>query len=356
MSKGLTAVAVLLSFVFIDTILNRRFFHFNLKILICFITGLFLYFLPYYFTSKELGTDLPFHLWVRENLKQITDPYDNIRPFYIYLYFWPLWIAPFSIFLIGALVYTIRNYKTLEKEGKLFFITNLVILVIFTMAKARRGYYILPIIPFSILLIVFYIMKVPQNLPKRIYQKLLLISPLLTLTIPLFLSFFGLKVKGEIILPMVLFGTFQILILIKYLKGFDFYFSMILISLTLQTLFFGFIQPNYSFSTEKEAGLFLKKLTTDQSEKAICTLQKEFQPVANFYFYAGIREKLPEIDPTEKAIENCQIVVLRKNLPLELERQVKSIGFQIKSFESKGDKSKTYFIIYNSSTLKTPSL
>jgi len=157
LSKGLTTPAVLTLFVLIDTIIHRRYYHFNFKLLFALFIGIFLYFLPYYLTARELQTDLPFYLWFRENLKQAFNPYDNLRPFYIYFYFWPLWIFPFSLFLLTSLYDNTKKFKTLSNDELVFFLSNIAIVLLFTFAKARRGYYLLPILPFTVIMLIFYL-------------------------------------------------------------------------------------------------------------------------------------------------------------------------------------------------------
>jgi 4-amino-4-deoxy-L-arabinose transferase-like glycosyltransferase len=163
LSKGLTAPTILLTTVFIDLYLNKRFYHFNPKLLITLVLSLLLYFLPYYLTAKALNSPLPFYLWFKENLKQAVDPYDNLRPFYIYFFYYPLWVAPFSLILIFCLATYFPKFKTLASDERWLLLSNLVVFLIFTLAKARRGYYILPILPFAVLLMLTFLRNIQSN-------------------------------------------------------------------------------------------------------------------------------------------------------------------------------------------------
>jgi len=74
-----------------------------------------------------MGSKVVFHLWLIENLGQAVESYDNIRPFYIYLYAWPSWVAPWSLFLIYGVYYFIKKYKEINSEEKLFLLASLII-------------------------------------------------------------------------------------------------------------------------------------------------------------------------------------------------------------------------------------
>ncbi len=82
----------------------------------------------------------------------------------------------------------------------------------------------------------------------------------------------------------------------------------------------------------------------------------EERPVANFYFYAEIKEKVEDLKKPEEALSKCKIIIIRKNLKEEWLNLFQKEGYKLEKFETKGDKSKNYYIFYKSSTLKTPSL
>jgi hypothetical protein len=335
-----------------------------LKLFISLVIGIFLYFLPYYLTSKELNTELPFHLWFIENIKQAFDPYDNLRPFYIYLYAWPMWVLPFSLFLIDSLYKNFKNFKNFlnfsPSEEKLFFITNLLIFLLFTIAKARRDYYILPILPFSIILITFYLQNIKEVLIK-LYTYLSYLLPLLSIISIIFLKKFGYSLNLELIFWLIVTIILQIFIIAKFIipkasgdrlvkimaLGLIFYLSEI--------YFFSVIQPIYSFSTEKEAGIFVKNLLTKNPNLKLCSFSPQEKPTANFYYYARIKSKVEDFRELKKDLFECNIIVIRKTIDIEWINSFQTKGFQLVKFESKKDKSKSYYVLYNSSTLKTPS-
>ncbi|MCS7198984.1 MAG: hypothetical protein RMI63_05400 [Caldimicrobium sp.] len=72
--------------------------------------------------------------------------------------------------------------------------------------------------------------------------------------------------------------------------------------------------------------------------------------MANFFLYAQVKEKLSKVDSPEEALQTCKIIIVRKRLPSELTCLAEDLGFTLKSFGNKRDSSKSYYIIYNSST------
>lgn len=356
LSKGLTAVAVLTLFVMIDILFHKLYFHFNPKAFLALFLGVLLYFLPYYLTSHEMQTSLPFYLWFRENLKQAVDPYDNLRPFYIYLYFWPLWLAPFSLFLLSALYKKIKNFSLLTGVEKVFLLSNLAIFLLFTIAKARRGYYILPILPFSIMLITLYIKRFTPTILPKIYTWGAFVIPLITLSSPFILKSFGFTITYELIFYTILFFLLQVGLLLLRTKISYPFLAIVLLYLSIEALYFGLYQPYFSQSTEKEAGKFVKTLITEHKNLRLCAVSKEEGPVANFYFYAEIKEKVPLYREEERALKECHVLILRKTLPPQVQEKARALNFIIRSFENRKEPSKSYYILYNSSTLNTPSL
>lgn len=353
LSKGLSAIAVLTIFVFIDLFINKRFYHLNFKLFISIVIGILIYFLPYYLTSKELNTHLVFYQWFKENIKQATNPYDNLRPFYIYFYYWPIWIVPFSLFLFGALFNFLKHFKKLTPIEKVLLLSNIAIFLLFTLVKARRGYYILPILPFSILLITFYLKNFSQNIFLRIYQILVYFIPFLTLSSIFILKKLKFSLSFETIFIIFLFFLFQNIILFFRSKFSYTIFYIILLFFSVEVLCFAYYQPKFSKSTEKLAGRFVEKLKNINSHLVICTFSIEKEPVANFYFYADIDKKIPKYEDFNTALKECEVIILRKNILDTFIEKAKEKAFNLQTFEDNEDKSKNYYIFYSSSILKT---
>lgn len=358
LSKGLTAVAVLSLFVMIDVVTFKRFYHFNLKFFLALILGIGLYFFPYYLTSRELQGELPFYLWFRENLKQAVDPYDNLRPFYIYFYFWPLWIAPFSLFLPFLLYNRLRNFKSLSGDERSFLLASIFIFWLFCLVKARRGYYILPILPFTVIALTFYLKDLKKTTLLKMHAGIAYFLPLGTILGLYLLHQKGYPLTREILTGLLLTIALQGLLILRSQRVSEApqkIINLLLIFLLSEILYFSFLQPVYSSTTEKEAGQRIQTLLKNHPQARICSLSPEEKPVANFYFYARIQNKVEEFRDLNESIFNCDAVVVRKHLREEWIRTFQARGFKLVRFESQGDRAKNYYILYNSSTLKTPS-
>ncbi len=355
LSKGLTALAVLSLFVFIDIFVYRRFYHFNIKLMLSLLIGFFIYFGHYYLIAKELNTDLPFYLWFRENVKQAVNPYDNLRPFYIYFYYWPLWVAPFSLFLIGGVYYGIKRFKQLNLDQKVFLLTNLAILILFILAKARRGYYILPILPFSIILITYYLKNASQTWLIKVYVFLAYILPVLTLSSLFLLKKEGYPIQKETLVFILLILVFQIYSLFILSKKRIILYNLALIFFSVELLFFAHLQPLYSANTEKMSGNFVKDLIKLNPFVKVCSFSPYGKPVANFYFYAEIKKKVVDYDNLDEALKSCDVIIIRRHLDRNFLSKAKTLGYSLRKFVYKREPSKSYYIFYNSFTLKTPS-
>ncbi|MFZ8832115.1 MAG: hypothetical protein ACO2OY_08200 [Thermodesulfobacteriaceae bacterium] len=143
-------------------------------------------------------------------------------------------------------------------------------------------------------------------------------------------------------------------------KGLSFWHTLSLLSLSLLCLFYAGIQPIYSESTEKLTGEFVKGLKDSLSylkERKVCYLKDKGDPVANVYFYAKITEKVESVMLTKEDLKACGIVIVRKELLPDERRLLESLGYQIREFIDKKEKSKSYFVAYvqSSETLNTPS-
>jgi 4-amino-4-deoxy-L-arabinose transferase-like glycosyltransferase len=338
LSKGITSFAVLFIFPLIDALIEKRFYHLNWKSLVAGILVLGFYFLPYYFTSQELRSELPFYLWFKENLKQAVEPYDNLRPFYIYFLYLPLWLAPWSFFLFGAILKFAKKLKQISNEEKLFFLTSLAIFLLFTVAKARRGYYILPILPFSVILITYYMKNHLDEFLLKVYNSISFLLMILTLGLFLILPYLQLKISPIVATALILSFFLQILVFLFFKK--ERFFGFIFQFLVVEWLVYAMLIPYYSKSSEKDAGEFLAKLSYKIPQALICQINK---PVANVYFYAQISKK---IEPFSED-KNCQILLVRKDLTPEIKSLLER-GYQFMEFRAEKEPSKTYYILYKS--------
>ena len=99
------------------------------------------------------------NVYLRETLfKHTVDAYakgwTHVRPFYYYLYNFPLEYLPWFIFLPGAIVYGFFKEATRKRKEFLFaFVWFAVIFLFFSVSKGKRGLYLLPLYPATSLMV-----------------------------------------------------------------------------------------------------------------------------------------------------------------------------------------------------------
>jgi 4-amino-4-deoxy-L-arabinose transferase-like glycosyltransferase len=111
---------------------------------------------------QESGLALVF----RENIVRYIQPFDHKGPIYLYLGAVPLLTLPWVPILVGALVASISNWKKLDGNTRWLLQAILVVFVFFTLSGSRRNYYILPILPFCMLLMAVFLVELSKEIVK----------------------------------------------------------------------------------------------------------------------------------------------------------------------------------------------
>jgi len=93
----------------------------------------------------------------QENILRYLRPFDHQGPIYLYLGAVPLLTLPWVPILIGALVVSISSWKKLDDNTRWLIQAILMIFAFFTLSGSRRVYYILPILPFCMLLMAVFL-------------------------------------------------------------------------------------------------------------------------------------------------------------------------------------------------------
>ncbi len=159
-AKGLVAVAVPLLMVLPDLLAEGRWRrHLNGRHLAALGAGSSLYALPYLLVAVGAGGHLEeaLHLVVRENLQRFFRPFDHVEPFYAYLVHWPTLALPWAPLLLVALVGLARRWRSLPPAGRWLLWATLLVFLFFSASGSRRLYYILPILPGSMLLMAIWL-------------------------------------------------------------------------------------------------------------------------------------------------------------------------------------------------------
>src|SRR3990167_5838104 len=154
--KGLGGAIIPLIAVCIDLILRNKWtIHLRLSFFLALFFGVVIYLIPFLASSywgQEYGQN-GLYLVYRENILRYFQPFDHQGPLYTYFIYLPIYLMPWVIFFIPALLSLHSRWNTMRTDSKWIVWTLLVLFLFFTMSGSRRSYYILPIVPFAILFI-----------------------------------------------------------------------------------------------------------------------------------------------------------------------------------------------------------
>ena len=157
-TKGLAAFVIPAAAAGVDMLLNKRIlFHLNLKSLGGLLAGAVLYSIPFLLESASRGEyeASGIVLVFRENILRAVNPWDHKdAPFWCYFGYLPRLLLPWSLIFILAFADSIRRLcrKEASKDELWLFSVILLIFLLFTASRSRRVYYILPIVPFCMIL------------------------------------------------------------------------------------------------------------------------------------------------------------------------------------------------------------
>jgi 4-amino-4-deoxy-L-arabinose transferase-like glycosyltransferase len=108
---------------------------------------------------EQSGLSLVF----QENILRYVRPFDHKGPIYLYLGSVPLLTLPWVPILIGALVASISGWKKLDSNTRWLIKAIVIIFAFFTLSGSRRVYYILPILPFCMLLMAVFLVELSKE-------------------------------------------------------------------------------------------------------------------------------------------------------------------------------------------------
>lgn len=156
--KGLVGPAVAVLAIVPDLILQHSWKkHLNGRVFIAMLPAILVYILPFWASSHFGNQALAYQenglmLVYRENVMRYFEPFDHKGPIYTYLLYLPIYLLPWALFFIPALFYLKSRWKNLNLNTKWIGWATLLLFLFFTLSGSRRSYYVLPMVPFAILL------------------------------------------------------------------------------------------------------------------------------------------------------------------------------------------------------------
>ena len=121
--------------------------------------GLVIYLAPFVYAALTTGNynENGLALVFQENVQRYFEPFDHKEPFYVYFYYLPLLFMPWTPLLAGAIIKVSASWRQLDEKTKWLLTAFFLIFLFFTASGSRRSYYILPIFPFSALLVAVFL-------------------------------------------------------------------------------------------------------------------------------------------------------------------------------------------------------
>lgn len=186
-TKGLTALVVPVLIVAPDIFRKGRLRTFlTFEHFLALAVSSLIYFAPFIYTAitvrggyQASGLNMVF----RENIQRYFQPFDHQEPFYVYLYYPLVLLLPWTPLFLSAVFWVATSFKKLDQKTSYLIKVIALIFLFFALSGSRRGYYILPILPFCVLLTSVFlkseIKERLQNLGLSLQEKILAILALI---------------------------------------------------------------------------------------------------------------------------------------------------------------------------------
>ncbi len=167
--KGLGGAVVAVLAIIPDMLHGRRWKkHLSWRLLPSFIPAIVVYVLPFWMSSHFGGDSYGqngLYLVYRENILRYFQPFDHKDPIYTYFIFLPVYLLPWTFFFIPALISLKKRWASLSWNSRWMVWALFLLFTFFTLSGSRRSYYVLPLVPFGILLTADWLSS--RNWPRR---------------------------------------------------------------------------------------------------------------------------------------------------------------------------------------------
>lgn len=167
--KGILAAVIVSIVVGIDVLLRgtvKRYVSYSF--LAAFTLAAIVFCIPFmlssYFTDANFiqNQNSGLYLVYKENVIRFLKPFDHKEPFYVYFLYLPMYLFPWIILFIPALINRIRSWPKLSLTSRWILLSFVALFVFFTLSGSRRSYYILPAVPFALLVILDWLGDMPR--------------------------------------------------------------------------------------------------------------------------------------------------------------------------------------------------
>lgn len=154
--KGPVAAAIVILVLIPEIFLNQQWKkHVNFQCFFALILGIIIYITPFFLSShfnqtqyQESGLTLVF----QENILRFFKPFDHQGPIYTYFIYLPMYTFPWILFFIPGIADLLKKYQKIDCHTRWIIYANILIFLFLTISGSRRSYYIIPMIPFVLML------------------------------------------------------------------------------------------------------------------------------------------------------------------------------------------------------------
>jgi len=169
--KGLVGIIVPLIAIFPDLMMRGEWKkQCRFSLIPALIPAIIIYVLPFWASAHVGGNNYNesgLYLVYRENIVRYFQPFDHRGPITTYFIFLPVYLLPWTLFFIPALFSLRANWKKMSPNSKWMVWAVFLLFVFFTLSGSRRNYYVLPIVPFAILMTADWILATGSQFSKR---------------------------------------------------------------------------------------------------------------------------------------------------------------------------------------------
>lgn len=178
--KGLIGPVVTAIAIFPDLCMQQEWKkHLNWRVFISLTPGLLLYVFPFWLSAyfnQNPYTQNGLYLVYKENVLRYFQPFDHKGPIYTYFIFLPIYLLPWTLFFLPAIWNLKKNWSSFSNSSKWIVWSVLLLFVFFTLSGSRRNYYVLPMVPFAILLTADWIFLSYQQNKEKWLNRIIVFS------------------------------------------------------------------------------------------------------------------------------------------------------------------------------------
>jgi 4-amino-4-deoxy-L-arabinose transferase-like glycosyltransferase len=172
--KGLVGAVVPAIAVMTDMALRqswRR--HISWKLIMSMLPALLVYVTPFMIssiTSTNAYGENGLYLVYRENILRYFQPFDHQGSLYTYFIYLPVYTLPWAFFFIPAVASVFGRWRKMTVDSRWLVLTVGLLFAFFTLSGSRRSYYVLPMVPFALLMTADWLQS-PASLAKACLKR-----------------------------------------------------------------------------------------------------------------------------------------------------------------------------------------